>query len=133
MPAYSGDIVFKPLNPSFGGSSFNSAHLLGLANAQNQPKRKAEEKAKAEARAAAQARQRSQSDRFVQLLQSRLYSSLAGQVSEAIFGENAQDDGRIVFQDQEVTWTNNGTEIVLNITDFSTGQTSEVIIPTVTQ
>lgn len=29
------DIVYEPVNPSFGGNPFNSAHLLGIANAQN--------------------------------------------------------------------------------------------------
>src|SRR5687768_2330768 len=34
-PAMSQDIVYQPINPSFGGNPFNSAHLLGIANAQN--------------------------------------------------------------------------------------------------
>ena len=29
------DIVYQPVNPSFGGNPFNSNHLLGIANAQN--------------------------------------------------------------------------------------------------
>ena len=73
------------------------------------------------------------SDRFIQMLQTRLYSSLASQVSEAIFGENAQDQGRIKFDDQEVSWTNTGTEVRLLVTDLQTGQISEIIIPTITQ
>ncbi|MGI9393895.1 MAG: curli assembly protein CsgF [Boseongicola sp.] len=120
------DITYKPINPSFGGSSFNSAHLLGLANAQNVHKRKAAE-------AAAAQRRTSSTNRFLQLLQSRLYSSLAGQVSEAIFGENAQAEGRVKFQDQEVSWSNNGTEIVLVVNDLASGQISEIVIPTLTQ
>ena len=120
------DITYQPINPSFGGSSFNSAHLLGTANAQNEHKRKAAEAARA-------ARTRSSQSRFLQLLQSRLYSSLAGQVSEAIFGENAQADGRVKFQDQEVSWSNNGDEIVLYVSDHSTGEISEIIIPTLIQ
>ena len=28
------DLVYTPVNPSFGGNPFNSAHLLGIANAQ---------------------------------------------------------------------------------------------------
>ncbi len=120
------DITYQPINPSFGGSSFNSAHLLGTANAQNEHKRKAAEAARA-------ARTNSAQNRFLQLLQSRLYSSLAGQVSEAIFGENAQADGRVKFQDQEVSWSNNGDEIVLYVSDHSTGEISEIIIPTLIQ
>ncbi|WP_238995824.1 curli assembly protein CsgF, partial [Sphingomonas solaris] len=29
------EIVYQPVNPSFGGNPFNSSHLLGIANAQN--------------------------------------------------------------------------------------------------
>ena len=34
-PAAAGDLVYQPVDPSFGGNPFNSAHLLGIANAQN--------------------------------------------------------------------------------------------------
>ena len=34
-PASAQDMVYQPINPTFGGNPFNSAHLLGLANAQN--------------------------------------------------------------------------------------------------
>ncbi|MBP2294358.1 curli assembly protein CsgF [Azospirillum rugosum] len=33
IPALSGQIVYRPVNPSFGGDPLNSAHLLGIANA----------------------------------------------------------------------------------------------------
>jgi curli production assembly/transport component CsgF len=116
--ALSSDLVYSPVNPSFGGSPLNSGHLIGLANAQNefkqQPKRTTV----------------STTDRFIQMLQSRLYSSLAQQVSEAIFGDNAQQQGKIKFQDQEVSFVNTGTEIRLAITDFTTGQVTEIIVPT---
>jgi curli production assembly/transport component CsgF len=69
----------------------------------------------------------------VQLLQSRLYSSLAQQVSNAIFGEDAQPQGTIKFDDQEISWVNTGTEVQLVVLDASTGQVTEIIIPTITQ
>jgi curli production assembly/transport component CsgF len=125
-PVMASDLTYMPINPSFGGNSFNSAHLLGLANAQNEPKRKADE-------AAALARQKSDSDRFIQLLQSRLYSSLAQQVSNAIFGDGAQPQGTIKFDDQEISWVNTGTEVQLLVTNANTGQVTQIVIPTITQ
>ena len=32
-PALGQDMVYQPVNPSFGGNRFNSGHLLGIANA----------------------------------------------------------------------------------------------------
>jgi curli production assembly/transport component CsgF len=125
MSAHSiaGDIIYSPTNPSFGGNPFNSQHLMGLANAQNEPKRRADE-------ARSKRTTVSSTERFLQLLQARLYSSLAQQVSEAIFGENAQPNGTIQFQDQQIAFVNTGTEIQLTITDFTTGQVTEIIVPT---
>ncbi len=33
MPARASDLIYQPINPSFGGNPFNSSHLLALANA----------------------------------------------------------------------------------------------------
>lgn len=118
--AGSQDIVFKPVNPSFGGNSFNSSHLLATAEAQ---KKKEEKKTPARAT-------QSNSDRFIRLLESRLYSSLATAVSEAIFGDGAQPNGTIKFDDQEVSFVNAGGQITLTITDFSTGQVTNITVPT---
>jgi hypothetical protein len=34
-PAISGNLVYRPINPSFGGDPFYSSHLLGIAEANN--------------------------------------------------------------------------------------------------
>jgi curli production assembly/transport component CsgF len=36
--AAAGQLVYRPVNPSFGGDPFNSAHLLGTANANDRYK-----------------------------------------------------------------------------------------------
>jgi curli production assembly/transport component CsgF len=113
------EIVYRPINPSFGGNPLNSNHLQGLANAQ-----KLFEETE-DARSS-----QSPSERFLSMLQSRLYSSLASQVSEAIFGENAQPQGTIVFDDQQVSFVNTGTEIQITVTNFSTGQVTNIVVPT---
>ena len=35
IPAMAQDLSYDPVNPGFGGNPFNSAHLLGVAHAQN--------------------------------------------------------------------------------------------------
>jgi curli production assembly/transport component CsgF len=116
-PAYA-DILYKPLNPSFGGDSFNSNHLQSLATSQNRF-----------SESNSSSRQTS-TERFLSMLESRLYSSLASQVSDAIFGEDAQPSGTIVFDDQQITFLNTGTEIQLTVTDFTSGQVTNIVIPT---
>jgi curli production assembly/transport component CsgF len=111
-------MVYTPINPSFGGNYLNSNHLQSLATTQKQFKENTSASAQ------------SDSERFISMLQSRLYSSLASQVSEAIFGEKAQPNGTIVFDDQQISFVNTGTEIQLTVTDFGTGQVTSISIPT---
>ncbi|MGB0085704.1 MAG: curli assembly protein CsgF [Rhodomicrobiaceae bacterium] len=116
----SADLIYKPIDPSFGGDPFNSSHLMGLANSQNQfnkPKSSTTQ---------------TNTERFLSMLESRLYSALASQVANAIFGDNAQPSGTILFDDQQVSFLNTGTEIQLTVTDFSTGKITNIVIPTLT-
>lgn len=119
MPALA-DMIYKPINPSFGGDSFNSSHLQGLASTQNQFTKTSKSSTQ------------TTSERFLSMLQTRLYSSLASQVAEAIFGDNAQPSGTIVFDDQQIAFVNTGTEIQLTVTDFTTGQVTNITVPVLT-
>ena len=112
------ELVYEPINPSFGGDSFNSSHLLGIANSQN-------DYSDPDARNGLD----SQSEQFVRQLQSRLLSSLAGEVNEAIFGENPQDSGTITFGDQVIEFVRGVDSVQLTITDLSTGAVTEIEIP----
>lgn len=118
LPATAQDIVYQPIDPSFGGNPFNSAHLLGIANAQNDYKDPA-------------ARQsNSQADVFARQLQSRLLSALSSQIVDAIFGENPQESGTISFGGQTINFVRSLTEVTLNITDDTTGEVTTIVIPT---
>ena len=116
-PADADELVYAPINPSFGGNPFNSSHLLGIANAQND-------------HSAPDSRD-AMGEQFVRMLQSRLLSALASQVSDAILGENAQPTGQIIYGSQTVTWETLLESIHLTITDAETGAVTEIMIPTV--
>jgi curli production assembly/transport component CsgF len=83
------DMVYTPIDPTFGGNPFNSSHLLGIANAQNKFKDPDS------------LSNSSQADIFARQLQSRLLSALSSQIVDAIFGDNAQDHGTINFGGQD--------------------------------
>ncbi|WP_300392635.1 curli assembly protein CsgF [Henriciella sp.] len=116
--AFAQELVYTPVNPSFGGDSFNSSHLIGIANAQN-------DYDDPDGRSSRD----SQADQFIRQLQSRLLSSLAGEVNEAIFGENPQDEGTITFGDQIIEFVRGVGSVHLTITDLSTGTVTEIEIP----
>jgi curli production assembly/transport component CsgF len=119
-----GDLVYRPVNPNFGGDPFNANHLQSMAASQNTQK--------PEPRSSSSTQQTA-SQRFISMLQSRLYSSLASQVANAIFGEDAQESGTVEFDDQQVSFVNTGTEIQLTITDFVTGNVTNIRVPVVAE
>jgi len=117
-PAAAQDIVYRPIDPSFGGNPFNSAHLLGIANAQN------------DYRDPTTRQSNSQADIFARQLQSRLLSALSSQIVNAIFGENPQESGTISFGGQTINFVRSLTEVTLNISDDQTGEVTTIVIPT---
>ncbi len=117
-PAEAQDLVYQPVNPSFGGNPFNSAHLLGVANAQN------------DYRDPASASGGSQSNIFARQLQSRLLSALSAQVVDAIFGDNPQERGTISFGGQTINFVRGLEGVTITITDDVTGEVTVIVVPT---
>jgi curli production assembly/transport component CsgF len=113
------DLVYQPINPSFGGNPFNSSHLLGIANAQNKFK---------DPNAATSG---SQADIFARQLQSRLLSALSSQITDAVFGENAQEHGVVTFGGQTIEWQRGLESVVLTITNNDTGEVTTIEVPTI--
>ena len=112
------DMVYTPINPSFGGNPFNSAHLLGIANAQNKFK---------DPNAIDSG---SQADIFARQLQSRLLSALSNNIVDAIFGPNAQNSGTVDFGGQTITWTRELDQVIVTITSDETGESTTINVPT---
>ena len=111
-------LTYTPINPTFGGNPFNSSHLLGLANAQNQflPK-------STSITAPTQAQQ------FASQLQSTILSGVAQQISNAIFGNNPQQSGTISFGGTSVNFQRGLDNVTINITDTQ-GVTTTIVVPT---
>jgi curli production assembly/transport component CsgF len=111
------DITYQPINPTFGGNPFNSAHLLGVANAQNNyrdPKSTTGS---------------SQGDLFARQLQSRLLSALSSQLIDAIFGENPQERGTFTLGGQTVTFIRDLENVTITITNDETGEITTIVVP----
>lgn len=122
------DLVYRPINPSFGGNPLNSAHLLGTAAAQRT------------ATAGSQTRPglgpsdpgtpgRADADLFVRQLQGRLLSALAAEVTNAIFGTDPQESGVVTFGTTTVTFERSLAEIRLLIADNLEGTVTEIVVP----
>jgi curli production assembly/transport component CsgF len=116
-PAAAQDVVYRPISPTFGGNPFNSNHVLGVANANNDTR---------DPRAGST---NSQADIFARQLQSRLLSSLSSQIVDAIFGDNPQEQGTISFGGQTIEFFRSLDEVTLIIRNDETGEETRIVVP----
>lgn len=112
----SADLVYQPRNPTFGGNSFNGSFYLSTAQIENQhtPNRP----------------ERDAVDDFLSSLERRLLSELSRDITDAIFGENAQDAGSFEVDGVTIDFLNSGENITITLTDDD-GTTTELVLPTV--
>ena len=76
--------------------------------------------------------QQSTAQQFLQMLQSQLYASLANSVANAITGQNAQAAGTIKLDSMQLTWNTVGGQTSITMTDYATGQVTQITVPQVT-
>lgn len=116
-PLAAQDVVYRPISPTFGGNPFNSNHVLGVANANNNTR---------DPRAT---NTNSQADIFARQLQSRLLSALSSQIVDAIFGDNPQESGTISFGGQTIEFFRSLDEVTLTIRNDETGEETRIVVP----
>lgn len=109
--SWGGNLVFQYVNPNFGGNPNNGAFLLNEANAQNSYKDPDAYDFDSSTPSAL--------DNFSSALQSQLLSGLMGNISQG-------KPGRLVTQDFIVDVQNTDGQLVMNVTDRSTGKTSTI-------
>lgn len=123
------DLVYTPLNPSFGGQTLNSTHLLAIASAQRDATARDANIDFGGGFSGGDSSSPSDADLFVRQLEGRLLSALAGQVTEAIFGTDVDDNGSVTFGTTQVEYRRTLDSIALTITDSVNGTTTEIVVP----
>jgi len=116
---FSQNIVYKPINPFFGGDTFNYQQLLASANAQNS----------FEENSGFDFTQATDLENFTESLNRQLLNSLSQDLFQQQFGDQSLSVGTFVFGSLvvEVTPSNNGLSV--NILDTITGEQTQITIP----
>lgn len=120
-PAFATEIIYRPLNPSFGGDPLNGPNLLNAANAQNDfsdPR----------------ATNPFGSQNSLQQFQDNLQRAILNRVATAVSGSIVDSSGNLIpgtvtIGSFSVTVADLGTTLRITTTDSSTGQTSVFEIP----
>ena len=135
--SYSSELVHRFGSPSFNGIN-QSAHYLTV----DEQERTRSEKVAADIQDALDEAEREADNttlaKFLRNLESRIYSTLAKDISESLFNyDNIPSSenpivGRINLEGNILTWLNDGTSITLTIEEWFDGlliSTTEIVIP----
>lgn len=109
-------LVYKPVNPMFGGDTFNYQQLLASANAQNS----FEDDGSAD--------QGSELDRFGESLNRQILGQLSRSLFSQQLGEGLEA-GTYNFGTLALEIYEAAEGLVINILDTSTGEETQIIIP----
>lgn len=116
---YAQQIVYKPINPFFGGDTFNYQQLLASANAQNS----------FEEDNSYDFEQNSDLENFTESLNRQLLNSLSQDLFQEQYGNQDLSEGTFVFGSLMVEITPSSGGMLINILDTSTGEQTQIIIP----
>jgi len=118
------DLVYTPVNPSFGGSPFNSAHLLAIAEIDRPDAPEDDDLFDFDF-----GFEDSQADQFTRQLESRILSQLSFDIVDKIFNGSTQT-GTFEFGTTSLFFEKllDGS-VKLAITDIATGGVTNILIP----
>jgi curli production assembly/transport component CsgF len=115
------ELVYQPINPSFGGNAINGGFLLSKAQSQNKHK--------------APLAQKSYAEKFQESLERAYLNKMVREITELAFGEEAEDslfseDSMFTSGDYEIQiLTSNSDSITVQITNAITGEVTIIEIP----
>ena len=115
-------LVYKPINPAFGGDTFNYSWLLSSAQGQDitiDPNKKQE----------SGFTRATSIETFQQSLNSQLLSQLSRSLVTSQFGEDGLDDGTYNIGSLEVNVNTIADGVSITVLDTTTGEQTQVIIP----
>lgn len=113
LQASAGELVYRPLNPSFGGDPFMGSYMLNKAQSQDtntDPNTRSVERL-------------SSTDRLIQSLESRLISQLLADVGSGDISEGGfdSDEFSVVVRDD-------GGQLVVRVVDKLTGDVTNISV-----
>jgi len=120
MQLHAQDFVYKPINPAFGGDTFNYQWLLNSAQAQNLLE---------DPDAVDPFTQGSTLDDFSESLNRQLLSQLSRQLVSNEFGEDGLQDGNYTLGNFQINVESTLDGVSITIYDNSIGEQTQIIIP----
>lgn len=112
-------LTYEPINPAFGGDTFNYQWLLSSANAQNSFE---------DPDANDGNNQGSELDQFAESLNRQVLSSLSRTLFTTQLGDGLEE-GTFTFGNLTLEIYDSAEGLVVNILDVTTGDETQIIVP----
>lgn len=119
LSAFSQDLVYRPINPAFGGDTFNYQWLLSSAQEQNDYKEKNELSLLDD----------DPLKQFEQDLNRQILSQLSRRLVTDVFGEEGLKDGTFSLGGFQIEISNNLDGVHINILNINDGSETSIIVP----
>jgi curli production assembly/transport component CsgF len=113
------ELVWRPINPSFGGNPFNAEWLLSQAQIQDKFKEESSRDFYS----------RDPLEDFKESLNRQLLSQISRQLVSSTFGEDGITDGHYELGDFSIDIISTAEGISITIFDFTTGGQTNIIVP----
>ena len=115
------ELVYTPINPSFGGNSFNHAWMMSEAEAQN--------KFKDKSTSSFGYSERDPLKDFEESLSRQILSQLSREIITDTFGETDFEEGNYEIGNYSIEIVNDLDGVNINITDNANNSSTEIVIP----
>ncbi|RIV26898.1 curli production assembly protein CsgF [Fibrisoma montanum] len=120
--AHGQQLIYRPVNPSFGGNTFNYAWMLSSAQAQDKLKDPSIQRTTTSTNTS-----QNTLNSFAESLQRQLLSRITNNLVNQQFGEEDIKEGTYRFGDFQVDITNGTDGIIIRITDGRGGETTVTV------
>lgn len=113
------EMVYTPINPAFGGNTFNYQWLLSSANAQNTHEEKSDYSYD----------DKSDIENFTESLNRQLLNKITSDLFREQFGEGDLTPGTYMFGSLVLEISPSTEGLLINILDTQTGDQTQITIP----
>ena len=113
ITAFSQQLVYKPVNPAFGGDTFNYQWLLSSAQAQN----------------TLEEGSTNPHDDFENNLNRQILNQLSREVINDIFGEGSLQDGKFEFGTLSINIASESDGVNIDILNSQDGSRTNILVP----
>jgi len=124
---YSSPITHEFKNPSFSGVG-TSAHYLTIDEQERKRRDELAEKIQSELEEIEREIENSTLNKFLNNLQSRIFSNLSRDISDMLFDEDGGTGGTIELEGNQISFSNDGEYITLTVIGED-GSITEIVIP----